>query len=62
MVDQNRLADLREKLEEIRAKRGDMRPVGPLARPAAGTAGPFDGKGRFVVVAAILAIAMYYLF
>lgn len=61
-MDQNRLADLREKLEEIRAKRGDPRPVGPYSRPSAATAGPLDGKGRFVVVAAILALAMYYFY
>jgi (2R)-3-sulfolactate dehydrogenase (NADP+) len=55
-------SSLGHELEKIRAKRGDRRPVGPLARPVPGADGFMSGKSRFLVVAALLAMAMYYLF
>jgi hypothetical protein len=57
-MDQNRLADLREKREQIRARRGDPRPD---AKRAGRTSGPIDARSRFLIVAAILMAAMYYL-
>ncbi len=61
-MDQNRLTDLRDELEKIRARRGDRRPVGPYSRPVPGADGFMGGKSRFLLVAALLAMAMYYLF
>jgi hypothetical protein len=61
-MDPNRLTDLRDKLEMIRAKRGDVRPTGPpqTARSVGGVLS--DRKTRFIAVGAILAFALYYLY
>jgi hypothetical protein len=60
-MDPNRLTDLRDKLEEIRARRGDPRATEEPRRRTSSVL-PFDGKSRFVLIAAIMMAALFYLF